>query len=51
MASKVRSMRWSRHWVSTWMVTSSGMCPPSMSSRQKVKSVSLADGKPISISL
>ena len=51
MASKVRSMRWSRHWVSTWIVTSSGTWPPSMSSRQKSKSVWLALGKPTSISL
>ena len=35
-------MRWSRHCVSTWIVTSSGMWPPSMSSRQKSKSVWLA---------
>ena len=27
IASKVRCTRWSRHWVSTWMVTSSGMVP------------------------
>ena len=33
------------------MVTSSGMWPPSMSSRQISYSVSLAEGKPISISL
>ena len=44
-------MRWSRDWVSTWIVTSSGMWPPSMSSRQKSKSVWLALGKPTSISL
>ena len=30
-------MRWSRHWVSTWIVTSSGMWSPSMSSRHEVE--------------
>ena len=51
MASKVLRIRCSRAWTSTWMVTSSGMWPPSMSSRQISYSVSLAEGKPISISL
>ncbi len=51
MASKVFLIRCSRAWTSTWMVTSSGMWPPSMSSRQISYSVSLAEGKPISISL
>ena len=47
----VRSMRSSRAWVSTEIVTSSGTRSPSMSWRTKSKSVSLADGKPTSISL
>ena len=51
MASKVFLMRWGRAWTRTWMVTSSGMWPPSMSSRQISYSVSEAEGKPISISL
>ena len=50
MASKVLLMRCSRAWTSTWMVTSPGICPPSMSSRQISYSVSEAEGKPISIS-
>src|SRR5262249_27930844 len=37
--------------VSTWMVTSSGIILPSISSRTKSKSVSDAAGKPTSISL
>ena len=49
--SKVRVIRSSRAWVSTWMVTSSGMWPPSISSRTKSKSVCEADGKATSISL
>ena len=51
MASKVRRISSSRDWVSTWMVTSSGIFPSSMMWRQKSKSVWLAEGKPISISL
>ncbi len=47
----VRSIRSSRAWVSTEMVTSSGTLSRSMSWRTKAKSVSLADGKPTSISL
>ena len=47
----LRSMRSSRAWVSTEMVTSSGIRSPSMSWRTKAKSVSEADGKPTSISL
>ena len=47
----VRSMRSSRAWVSTEICTSSGIRPPSISSRTKSKSVWLADGKPTSISL
>ena len=50
-ASKVRSISSGRHWVSTWMVTSSGMAPSVMISRTKSKSVWLADGNPTSISL
>ncbi len=49
--SKVRVIRSSRAWVSTWMVTSSGIWPPSISSRTKSKSVCEAEGKPTSISL
>ena len=49
--SKVRSIRASRAWVSTWMTTSSGIRSSSMSWRTKSKSVWLADGKPTSISL
>ena len=44
-------MRSSRAWVSTEMVTSSGTTSSSMSERTNAKSVSLADGKPTSISL
>ena len=47
----VRSMRSSRAWVSTEMVTSSGMASSSMSERTKSHSVCEADGKPTSISL
>jgi hypothetical protein len=47
----LRSMRSSRAWVSTEIVTSSGILSPSMSWRTKAKSVSLALGKPTSISL
>ncbi len=47
----VRSMRSSRAWVSTEMVTSSGTLSRSISWRTKAKSVSLALGKPTSISL
>ena len=47
----VRSIRSSRAWVSTDTVTSSGILSPSISWRTKSKSVWLADGKPISISL
>ena len=50
-ASKVRRMMWSRHWVSTWMVTSWGMRSSSMSLRRNSYSVSDAAGKPTSISL
>ena len=48
---KVFSIKSSRACTSTWMVTSSGMRPFSMSSRLKANSVFDADGKPISISL
>lgn len=48
-SSKVRVIRSSRAWVSTWMVTSSGMWLPSINSRTKLKSVSEADGKATSI--
>ena len=47
----VRRMRCSRAWVSTSMVTSSGIWPPSISSRTKSKSVCDAEGKATSISL
>src|SRR5262245_32245108 len=40
-----------RHWVRTWMVTSSGIRSSSMSWRMKSKSGWLALGKPTSISL
>ena len=50
-ASKVRSISSGRLWVSTWMVTSSGIIFFSMSSRTKSKSVCDAAGKPTSISL
>ena len=49
--SYVRSISSGRHWVRTWMVTSSGMRWSSMSSRRKLKSGWLALGKPTSISL
>jgi len=49
--SYVRSMSSGRHWVRTWMVTSSGIRSPSISSRRKSKSGWLALGKPTSISL
>ena len=49
--SNVRSIRSSRACVSTSIVTSSGMWPPSISSRTKLKSVSDADGNATSISL
>ena len=49
--SAVRSIRSSRAWVSTEMVTSSGTRSPSMSCRTKSKSVWLAEGNPTSISL
>src|SRR3954453_15664434 len=44
-------MRSGRHWVRTWIVTSSGIRSCSMRSRTKSKSGWLADGKPTSISL
>ncbi len=44
-------MRSWRHWVSTWMVTLSGIRSASMSWRTKSKSGWLADGKPTSISV
>ena len=47
----VRSIRSSRAWVSTEIVTSSGIRSRSISWRTKSKSVWLADGKPTSISL
>src|SRR3954452_1771674 len=47
----LRSMRSSRAWVSTEIVTSSGIRSPSISCRTKLKSVSLAEGNPTSISL
>ena len=50
-ASKVRRMMWSRHWVSTCTVTSSGIMFFSMRVRRNSYSVSLAAGKPTSISL
>ena len=50
-AWKVRSISSGRHWVSTWMCTSSGIAPSSMISRTKSKSVCDAAGKPTSISL
>ncbi|MNE11194.1 hypothetical protein D3C80_1039410 [compost metagenome] len=49
--SKVRAIRSSRAWVSTWMVVSSGMWPSSIRERTKSKSVCEADGKDASISL
>ena len=50
-ASNVRSISSGRAWVSTWIVTSSGMESLVMISRTKSKSVWLADGNPTSISL
>ena len=49
--SAVRSIRSSRAWVSTEMVTSSGIRSSMTSWRTKSKSVWLAEGKPTSISL
>jgi hypothetical protein len=49
--STVRSIRSSRAWVRTEIVTSSGIAPSSMMERTKAKSVSPEDGKPTSISL
>ena len=46
-----RSIRSSRAWVRTEILTSSGMRSPSTSSRTKSKSVWLAAGNPTSISL
>ena len=46
-----RSIRSSRAWVSTEILTSSGMRSSSISSRTKLKSAWLADGNPTSISL
>ncbi|CAM5780656.1 hypothetical protein CPER28S_00642 [Cellulomonas persica] len=51
IASYVRSIRCSRDCVSTWITTSSGIRPSSMSIRTKSKSVCDAAGKPTSISL
>ncbi len=51
IAAKVFSISSARDWVSTWMVTSSGIRSPSMISRTKAKSVSEAAGNPTSISL
>src|SRR5450830_1762527 len=48
--STVRAIRSVRAWVSTEIVTSSGT-PPSTTERTKSKSIWLAEGKPISISL
>ncbi|CDD30634.1 unknown [Firmicutes bacterium CAG:94] len=50
MAWKVRRMRCSRAWTSTWMVTPSGMRSPSMRVRRISNSVSEEAGKPTSIS-
>ena len=47
----MRSISSGRHWVSTWIVTSSGTRSSSISCRMKSKSGWLADGKPTSISL
>jgi hypothetical protein len=44
--STVRRISSSRDWVSTMMVTSSGMRPSSISLRTKSKSVCEAEGKP-----
>ena len=49
--SMVRSIKSSRAWTSTWMVTSSGIRFSSMSRRLKANSVFDADGNPTSISL
>jgi hypothetical protein len=49
--SKVRLISASRAWVSTWIVTSSGIRSSSMRLRTKSKSVWDAEGKPTSISL
>ena len=49
--SKVRRIKCSRAWTSTCKVTSAGMRFSSTSRRMKLNSVSLADGKPTSISL
>lgn len=49
--SMVRSISSSRAWVSTEIVTSSGIASSSMSERTKSKSVRPEAGKPISISL
>ena len=49
--SKVRTIRSSRAWVSTWMVTSSGIASLSIRWRTKSKSVCDAEGKATSISL
>src|SRR5450830_38811 len=48
--SKVRSIKSSRPWVSTWMVVSSGMWLPSIRVRTKSKSVCEAAGNEASIS-
>ena len=50
-ASNVRSISSGRHWVSTWIATSSGIAPLSMIERTKSKSVCEAEGKATSISL
>ena len=49
--STVRSISSSRAWVSTEIVTSSGIAPSSMIERTNAKSVSPEEGKPTSISL
>lgn len=49
--STVRSIRSSRAWVSTEMVTSSGIAPSVISERTNSKSVAPEDGNPTSISL
>src|SRR5882762_3163259 len=49
--SYVRSISSGRHWVRTWMVTSSGIRSSSIRWRRKSKSGRLALGKPTSISL
>ena len=50
-ASNVRSISSGRHWVKTWIATSSGTAPPSMIERTKSKSVCDDEGKATSISL